>query len=58
MDVCQGSRRKKSDKAKEKYERNGGFSSKRIRQVEAAQNQMKAKITRTTTTTPTPTKSH
>jgi hypothetical protein len=28
-------RKKKSDKAKEKYERNGGFSQKHVRQAEA-----------------------
>jgi hypothetical protein len=36
MDSHYQSRKKKSDKAKEKKERHGGFSSKRIRQVEAA----------------------
>jgi hypothetical protein len=29
-------RKKKSDKAKEKYERNGGFSQKHVRLMEAA----------------------
>jgi hypothetical protein len=35
MDYPDPKRRKKSDKAKEKYERNGGFSQKHVRATEA-----------------------
>ena len=35
MDSIKVKRAKKSDKGKEKYERNGGFSQKHIRLVEA-----------------------
>jgi hypothetical protein len=35
MDNPSAGRRKKDDKAKEKYERNGGFSQKHVRIVEA-----------------------
>ena len=35
MDNIKTERKKKGDKAKEKYERNGGFSQKHIRLAEA-----------------------
>jgi len=35
MEYCKQERRNKGDKAKEKYERNGGYSQKHIRLVEA-----------------------
>jgi hypothetical protein len=35
MDNPSAGRRKKDDKAKEKYERNGGFSQKHVRLAEA-----------------------
>jgi hypothetical protein len=35
MDNYKGDRKKKSDKAKEKFDRNGGFSSKHVRLSEA-----------------------
>lgn len=35
MDCPDPKRRKKSDKAKEKFERNGGFSQKHVRLTEA-----------------------
>ena len=35
MDNPSAGRKKKADKAKEKYERNGGFSQKHVRLVEA-----------------------
>ena len=37
MDYPDPKRRKKSDKAKEKYERNGGFSQKHVRLSEEIQ---------------------
>jgi hypothetical protein len=38
---CPAKRQKKSDKAKTKYEKYGGFSQKHIRQVEALQEKKK-----------------
>jgi len=35
MDDCKQDRKKKGDKAKEKYERNGGYSQKHVRLAEA-----------------------
>ena len=35
MEDCKQDRKRKGDKAKEKYERNGGYSQKHIRLVEA-----------------------
>ena len=45
MDSHYQPRKKKSDKAKDKYEKYGGFSSKRIRQLETALENHKTKIT-------------
>jgi hypothetical protein len=41
MDNPKTQRKKKSDKAKEKYERNGGYSQKHVRAVEALQARVK-----------------
>ena len=46
-----GNRRKKSDKGKEKYERNGGISQRHIRISSAVQGCVTKKITSATTTT-------
>lgn len=43
MDNPKTERKKKSDKAKEKYERNGGYSQKHVRAMEALAERRAAK---------------
>ena len=43
MDTEHTPRRKKGDKAKEKFERNGGYSQKHVREVERIQEEKKNK---------------
>jgi len=43
MEAIKTERKKKGDKAKEKYERNGGFSQKHIRLTEALKEKKSAK---------------
>ena len=43
MDAPDTKRHKKSDKAKEKHDRNGGFSSKHVRMAEALREKKGAK---------------